>query len=303
MGVPKDTELEDIVSVAFSQTQPAAGALSLRSCLFPIIEGHCVVAADFTAIELAVLAKLARCQPLADAIASGDVYSRVALAMQQPLAQRPGGATCPTTCSNHTPTVSAPERSRAKRGVYAVLYGGSASGDDRDAATAFLSQFPNVGAWLSATRQLAAAQPFVVTASGRVRHRPHGVATSRWQRMAVSALVQGLASDVQKAALTEVAAAILRARAAERQSNAVASGEAGRLSFSRGARLVHAMHDEILVSVEPRTARADASTLAAIMARAGTDVLDALCGPLPTVRLSAAAASGPSWGELHPVEP
>ncbi len=175
-----------------------------------VAEPGCVlISADYSQIELRVLAHLSRDQALIDAFARGeDIHDRTAEA----IFGTDGGR------SHHE------RRSTAKMVNYALLYGKTAFTLARDigvtqqAAQAFIDAyftgFPGVRVFIDRTLDDARASGVVKTLFGRRRPVPeitsrNGQVRSAAERVAVNMPIQGTAADILKKAMIDVHAALL----------------------------------------------------------------------------------------------
>jgi DNA polymerase I len=196
--------------------------------------GHVLISADYSQIELRVLAHLAEDETLIAAFTRGDdIHDQTALKVF--------GAE--SGLSKHE------LRRRAKIINYALLYGKTAFSLAKDigvtpqAAQAFIDAyfagFPQVRGFIDRTLEAGRATGIVKTLYGRRRLVPelnsrNGQIRSGAERYAVNMPIQGTAADIMKRAMIDVHAAL-----------------AGRDS----ARMILTVHDELLFEV--RTDQAD----------------------------------------------
>jgi len=235
------------VHTTFNQAVAATGRLSssdpnlqnipIRSALgrdiraaFVAESGHRLISADYSQIELRVLAHLSGDTALIEAFQRGiDIHDRTA--------ERVFGGT--SGLDKHE------LRRRAKIINYALLYGKTAFTLARDIGVAqaaaqefidaYFSGFPGVRAYIDQTLAEARATGVVKTISGRRRLVPeltskNGQVRMAAEREAVNLPIQGSAADVLKKAMIDVDAAL-------RIYNA------GRPSPSR---MILTVHDELL---------------------------------------------------------
>jgi DNA polymerase-1 len=202
--------------------------------------GHVLISADYSQIELRVLAHLANDETLIRAFQQGeDIHDRTALKVF--------GAT-----SGLDPHEL---RRRAKIINYALLYGKTAFTLAKDigvtpqAAQAFIDAyfagFPRVRAFIDRTIEDARLSGVVKTMFGRRRLVPeltsrNGQIRSAAERVAVNLPIQGTAADILKRAMIDVHQA---------------------LQQLPGARMILTVHDELLFEVP----RADVDAVAAVV--------------------------------------
>ena len=202
----------------------------IRAAFIPE-EGWRFVAADYSQIELRILAHLSDEPALIESFARGeDIHTRTASEVFHVL---PGDV---------TPL----QRTIAKSANYAILYGVSAFGlsqatriDQKEAQryiTAYFASHPRVRAFIDRTLAEGRERGWVATLYGRRRYLPdllsgNPVARNAAERMAMNAPVQGTASDMIKIAMVRVQAAL------------TARGLA--------ARMLLQVHDELLFEAPP----------------------------------------------------
>lgn len=193
--------------------------------------GFVLISADYSQIELRVLADLAKDEALIDAFKRGeDIHERTALAIFGPNSGRDRNDM----------------RSTAKMVNYALLYGKTAFTLARDirvsqqAAQAFIDAyfagFPGVRRYIDHTLHEAREAGVVKTMFGRRRPVPdltsrNGQVRQAAERVAVNMPIQGTAADILKIAMLRVHQAL----AARPESPA-----------GRRTRMILTVHDELL---------------------------------------------------------
>jgi DNA polymerase-1 len=182
----------------------------IRAAFVPA-EGWQFVAADYSQIELRILAHLSREPAIIESFKRGeDIHTRTACEVFR---VAPG-------------EVTSLQRAIAKSANYAILYGVSAFGlsqatkiDQKEAQRyieAYFATHPLVRAFIDRTLADGRERGYVMTLLGRRRYLPdlrsnNPVARNAAERMAMNAPVQGTASDMIKIAMVRMDAA-MRAR-------------------------------------------------------------------------------------------
>jgi DNA polymerase I len=231
--------------------------------------GHVLLAADYSQIELRIMAHL-----------SGDASLRAAFAEDRDVHQ----ATAAEVFGVELAAVSADQRRTAKMINFGLIYGMSAFGlarnlgIERGAAAQYVERYfqryPGVKSFMDNTRAQARENGFVETVFGRRLYLPDirsGNAQMRQyaERSAINAPMQGTAADIIKRAMIAIDAWASRTGAP--------------------ARLIMQVHDELVFEVP---AAAVAETTAAVrecMVNAAT----------LTVPLRVDVGAGANWEEAH----
>lgn len=236
---------------------------------FVAAPGYVLISADYSQIELRVLADLARDEALIEAFKRGeDIHDRTALAIF--------GAESGRSRKE--------ARNTAKMVNYALLYGKTAFTLARDigvtqqAAQAFIDAyfagFPGVRRFVDRTLEDARATGVVRTKFGRRRPVPditsrNGQVRQAAERVAVNMPIQGTAADILKRAMIDV-------------HHALAAQTGG-----THARMILTVHDELLFEVP----RSDADAMAAL-------VKTVMEGAVPlAVPLTVDVGVGENWDE------
>ncbi len=167
-------------------------------------DGYRLLVADYSQIELRVLAHISGDETLVDIFRRGGDIHR---------------STAATVFGVAPPLVSDDQRRAAKTINFGIIYGMSAFGLSRalgiargDAAAfieAYFERFPGVRSYTDDTLAAAAATTQVETLYGRVRYIPELKSRNRAvrenaRRMAVNARIQGTAADLLKLAMIAV---------------------------------------------------------------------------------------------------
>jgi DNA polymerase-1 len=172
--------------------------------------GHVLLSADYSQIELRVLAHLSQDEAFLQAFAQGhDFHAAI------------GAKVYGVPVAEVTPEM----RNYVKQFSYGIAYGMSAFGVSQrlgieiDAAARFIdayyAQFPKVKAFLESQVEKAKTEGFTTTMFGRRRYLPELRSTNYrlravGERMALNAPIQGSAADIIKKAMIDVDAALVR---------------------------------------------------------------------------------------------
>ena len=167
-------------------------------------QDHLVVAADYSQIELRIMAHLSADKSLLDAFKQGlDIHS----------------ATAAEIFSTHVDAVSHEQRRRAKAINFGLIYGMSAFGlakqlgIERSDAQAYVNlyfeRYPGVKAYMERTREEAKERGYVETVFGRRLYLAEINARNAQRRQyaeraAINAPMQGTAADIIKKAMISV---------------------------------------------------------------------------------------------------
>jgi DNA polymerase-1 len=171
---------------------------------------HVVLSADYSQIELRVLAHLSQDDTFCQAFAEGhDFHATIA------------GKIYGVSTTDVTPQM----RSQVKQFSYGIAYGMSAYGVSQrlgvemDEAARFIeayyAQFPKVKEFLAAQVEQAKIDGFTTTMFGRRRYLPELLSSNfrlraLGERMALNTPIQGSAADIMKKAMIRVDAALRR---------------------------------------------------------------------------------------------
>ncbi|MBU6361454.1 MAG: DNA polymerase I [Chloroflexi bacterium] len=238
--------------------------------------GWRIISADYSQVELRILAHLADDPTLKEAFARGeDIHATTAAAIYDvALAD-----------------VNAVQRSFAKRINFGIAYGmgafalsqntGMTMAQAGDFIKRYFERFPRVQEWLNNTKRLAAEQGYVETVLGRRRYFPEfktpGVNEQmkrRAEREAINHPVQGSAADIMKIAMINI-------------HRAMAAGTTGGLPIQ--AKMTLQVHDELVFDCPAN----EVTIMTALIHREMENAY-----PL-SVKLRADVAVGPNWDEVE----
>ena len=235
--------------------------------------GNQLVSADYSQIELRLLAHIADIDALKSAFRNGlDIHAMTASEMFN------------VPIEGMDPMI----RRRAKAINFGIIYGISAFGLARqlsiprseasDYIKAYFEKFPGIKAYMEDTKAKARANKTVETAFGRVLHlkgidSKNGAERSFAERQAINAPIQGSAADIIKRAMIAVPPALEKA--------------------GLKATMLLQVHDELIFETPANETEALLKIVTETMERA----------PLPALNLSVPliveASAGKNWSEAH----
>ncbi len=236
-------------------------------------KGHVLVSADYSQIELRILAHMADISALKQAFADGlDIHAMTAAEIfGEPIKG-----------------MSAETRRRAKAINFGIIYGISAFGlaaqlgisrhEAGDYIKTYFEKFPGIKDYMEAVKAEAHAQGFVTTLFGRkihLREIDSKIPARRAfaERAAINAPIQGTAADIIRRAMIHMLPALEKS--------------------GLGARMLLQVHDELIFEVE----KAGADKLIKL----ACDVMSAACAPrlALSVPLVVDARAAQNWDEAH----
>ncbi len=287
---PKLVDKNGRVHTTFNQMATATGRLSssnpnlqnipirgdggkrMRSC-FVAAPGKLLVAADYSQIELRVLAHLTQDPTLVEAFQNNqDIHSRTA------------GLLFDKAPEEITPD----ERRNAKTINFGLIYGMGPQKLARDLQITlkeakefierYFSRLQKVKSFYESVEEQAREQGYMTTLAGRRRllpdiHSHNQQLQSAARRQAVNTLIQGSAADIIKIAMLQV--------------------DADDVLQSLGAHIILQVHDELILETPPDTAEQAGQRLAALM----SDVRPG--GQALSVPLAVDWGTGQNWGQAH----
>jgi DNA polymerase-1 len=230
--------------------------------------GCVFVSADYSQIDLRVMAHLSGDKTLVEAFTTGeDIHVRTA-----------------TEVLNVTPDkVNAEARRLAKVINFGIIYGmgpqrlagelGIALSEASDYIKRYFERLPGVRAWLDDTVRVARTTGYVTTMYGRRRYLPElnsqpGGARAQAERIAINTPIQGTAADLIKLAMIRLDR-VLKER-------------------GLGARMILQVHDELLLEA-PENEWQEAAKLAKREMEGVADL---------KIPLKVELKSGPNWAEM-----
>lgn len=237
---------------------------------FVAAKGHRIVAADYSQIELRIMAHLSQDKGLLDAFAQGEDIHR---------------ATASEVFGVALDKVSGEQRRSAKAINFGLIYGMSAfglsrqlnigAGEAKKYMDLYFERYPGVLRYMENTRQLAASKGYVETLEGRRLWLPdiksgNAIRRKAAERAAINAPMQGTAADIIKRAMIAVDTWL-----EQQNDNAV--------------RMIMQVHDELVFEVKAEAVEEASQKIRALME--GSVQLD--------VPLLVEVGVGDNWDEAH----
>ncbi|MDE6632179.1 MAG: DNA polymerase I [Muribaculaceae bacterium] len=166
--------------------------------------GHIFLSADYSQIELRLVADFAKDETMIEAFRKGDDIHAITAAK-----------------INHVPLeeVTADERRKAKTANFGILYGITAFGlasrlqiprqEAKELIDGYFATFPSIHRYMSQSVEEAREHGYAITSMGRKRRLPdinskNPVVRGYAERNAINAPVQGTAADVMKLAMVGI---------------------------------------------------------------------------------------------------
>ena len=284
-GLVKAADENGRIHSVFNQTGTATGRLSsaepnlqnipvrtelgrrFRKYFVPQNEDYVIIDADYSQIELRLLAHIADDETMKNSFLSGhDIHS----------------ATASTVFGVDIENVTPELRKRAKAVNFGIVYGigeyslsedlGISVAEAKRYIKSYLESFPKISAYLDGIKKKAREDGYVVTEFGRKRYIPELSATNKnvqhfGERVAMNSPIQGTAADVIKIAMINVASELKKS--------------------GIDAKLILQVHDELLIEAHRSCADEAMRILVECMENAVKF----------SVPLDAAASMGKNWYE------
>ncbi|MDO8837386.1 MAG: DNA polymerase I [Parvibaculum sp.] len=236
-------------------------------------KGNLLISADYSQIELRLLAHIADIDALKKAFADGlDIHAMTASEMfSVPLKDMDPGI-----------------RRRAKAINFGIIYGISAFGlanqlgisrqEAGDYIARYFERFPGIRAYMDDTKDFAHKNGYVETIFGRRIHLPqinskNPAEKSFMERAAINAPIQGSAADIIRRAMIRMPDALAKAKLS--------------------ARMLLQVHDELIFEAPEKEAEKTCDAVAKIMSGAAAPALTL------SVPLDVDARAAKNWDEAH----
>jgi len=244
---------------------------SIRKAFIPGFRDGLLLAADYSQIELRILAHLSQDAQLLEAFRQGRDIHRVTASLLYGLPEA---------------DIQPEQRNAMKAVNFGILYGMSAHGLSQELGipfeeaqafiAAYFERYPDVRRYLDRQLEQARREGFVQTLLGRRRYipelnSPDGMVRQFGERMAINAPIQGTAADLIKRAMVQLDERLERERLS--------------------GRMVLQVHDELVFE----TPRSELDRLARLVRQTmeGAISLD--------VPLTVTLEAGPTWLDLSPL--
>lgn len=207
---------------SFNQTVAATGRLSsanpnlqnipirtdigrkLRKAFVPVKKGNLILSADYSQIELRIMAHLAKDENMIKAFErKHDIHRETAAKIFRVKPDK----------------VDANMRRKAKEVNFGIIYGIQAFGlasrlkieqnEAREIIQSYFKEYPSINGWLEKTKKFAHEKGYTETLAGRRRYLPNinnknAVVRQRDERIAINMPVQGTAADMIKIAMINI---------------------------------------------------------------------------------------------------
>ena len=236
-------------------------------------KGNKLLSADYSQIELRLLAHIADIDSLRQAFADGlDIHAMTASEMFN------------VPIKDMDPSV----RRRAKAINFGIIYGISAfglanqlsipRGEAAEYIERYFKRFPGIRAYMDDTKKFAHDNGYVETIFGRrinlpAIHSKNGAERSFMERAAINAPIQGAAADIIRRAMIRMPAALKEAKLK--------------------ARMLLQVHDELIFELPEKEADKTAKLVTKVMVDAATPAVDL------SVPLEVDARAADNWDEAH----
>lgn len=274
------------IHTTFNQTVTATGRISstnpnlqnipvrtddgreIRRAFIPD-EGNVMLSADYSQIELRLMADISGDPEMIEAFREGEDIHR---------------ATAAKIYAVSPDEVTDEQRRNAKTANFGIIYGISAFGlaerlaiprsEAKELIEGYFRTYPRIREYISETIDLARENGYVTTVKGRKRYLPdinsrNATVRGYAERNAVNAPLQGSAADIIKIAMINIQHEMMR--------------------LNMRSRMIMQVHDELIFNVVPD----EADTLQALVERL---MQGAYSGK---VSLTVASALAPNWLEAH----
>ena len=168
-------------------------------------EGYTILSADYSQVELRIIAHISEDQDMIQAFKSGeDIHARTAKEIFS---------------LDSLDQVTSDHRRKAKEVNFGIPYGlsafglaqnlGISNGEAKEMIEAYFGRFPNISAYIETAKEFVKAHGYVKTLMGRRRYLPD-IESGNWnarafaERAAINMPIQGTAADIIKVAMLSI---------------------------------------------------------------------------------------------------
>jgi len=242
----------------------------VREAFIPRDENHVLVAADYSQIELRIIAEISGDEGMLEAFQKGQDIHR---------------ATAAKVFGIPYEEVSKEQRYRAKTVNFSIIYGagstnlskqlGISRNESKALIDAYFLQYHGLKSYMEKTVDMARKKGYVMTLMGRKRilrdiHSNSSLEKSNAERMAINTPIQGSAADLIKMAMLSI-------------HKELKNG-------NWGARMILQVHDELVFDVP----KAEVEKLSVL-------IRDKMCHAMPSLKvpIEVEVKSGNNWLEAH----
>ena len=242
----------------------------VREAFIPRDENHVLVAADYSQIELRIIAEISGDEGMLEAFQKGQDIHR---------------ATAAKVFGIPYDEVSKEQRYRAKTVNFSIIYGagstnlskqlGISRNESKALIDAYFLQYHGLKTYMEKTVEMARKKGYVMTLMGRKRilrdiHSNSSLEKSNAERMAINTPIQGSAADLIKMAMLSI-------------HKELKSG-------NWGAKMILQVHDELVFDVP----KAEVEKLSVL-------IRDKMCHAMPSLKvpIEVEVKSGNNWLEAH----
>jgi DNA polymerase-1 len=242
----------------------------VREAFIPRDENHVLVAADYSQIELRIIAEISGDEGMLEAFQKGQDIHR---------------ATAAKVFGIPYDEVSKEQRYRAKTVNFSIIYGagstnlskqlGISRNESKALIDAYFLQYHGLKSYMEKTVDMARKKGYVMTLMGRKRilrdiHSNSSLEKSNAERMAINTPIQGSAADLIKIAMLSI-------------HKELKNG-------NWGAKMILQVHDELVFDVP----KAEVEKLSAL-------IRDKMCHAMPSLKvpIEVEVKSGNNWLEAH----
>jgi DNA polymerase-1 len=242
----------------------------VREAFIPRDENHVLVAADYSQIELRIIAEISGDEGMLEAFQKGQDIHR---------------ATAAKVFGIPYDEVSKEQRYRAKTVNFSIIYGagstnlskqlGISRNESKALIDAYFLQYHGLKSYMEKTVDMARKKGYVMTLMGRKRilrdiHSNSSLEKSNAERMAINTPIQGSAADLIKMAMLSI-------------HKELKNG-------NWGAKMILQVHDELVFDVP----KVEVEKLSAL-------IRDKMCHAMPSLKvpIEVEVKSGNNWLEAH----